>query len=101
MYRPQRFCTAQFFGQPDKYPVLQAYLESISKQVQHGENKKSNNLVVCSQRELLGHCYKLKNKNYTKSDLQEWSGGGIKSIYISRKLYGGIKSISHVNNILK
>ncbi|XP_047145950.1 uncharacterized protein LOC101235957 [Hydra vulgaris] len=76
----QRFCIAQYFGVPDKYPTLQAYLASLTE-LSTGEIA-SKQVVICSQKLLLGLCYKLEPKNYYQKDLLGWASA-IRSIYVS------------------
>ncbi|XP_002156857.2 uncharacterized protein LOC100215884 isoform X1 [Hydra vulgaris] len=78
--KDQRFCIAQYFGVPGKYPTLQAYLGSLT-QASTGEIV-TKHVVICSQKQLLGLCYKLEPKNYDEKDLLGWAND-IKSIYVS------------------
>ncbi|XP_047145180.1 uncharacterized protein LOC100209967 isoform X1 [Hydra vulgaris] len=78
--KDKRFCIAQYFGVPGKYPTLQAYLASLT-QASTGEIA-SKQVVICSEKQLLGLCYKLKPKSYNENELLKWAGT-IKSIYVS------------------
>ena len=82
--RAQRFCITQYFGAPNKYPILQAYLASIS--LSAGGKLINKHAVICSENELLGQCYKLEPNSYNKEQLQDWSDS-IKSLFISSEFF--------------
>ncbi|XP_065651321.1 uncharacterized protein LOC136079510 [Hydra vulgaris] len=86
----QRFCIAQYFGVPGKYITLQAYLAGLT--VTSIGKIATKQVVICSEKQLLGLCHEFKVANYNYENLTGWIGH-FKSIYVSDGLF--VNGYSH------
>ncbi|XP_065665822.1 uncharacterized protein LOC136087324 [Hydra vulgaris] len=82
----KRFCIAQYFGSPSKYPTIMPYLMELKELP--GVHFPAPNIVFCSNVALTGLCYRYKyTKDFEKITAKELNWTTLaKSVYISDKV---------------